>query len=114
MSDIHDIYKQIALPSGYTLEPCPVCSSKAELWQFSESDKSPTQKLVCCTQGEPIGPQDGLIFHGCLLYMPPDIFMRPTISDAVKYWNEFAVAIREMRLQHESKVSGSTQPAADK
>jgi hypothetical protein len=108
---MHDNYKQITLPSGYTLERCPVCSSQAELWQFSESDKSPTHKLVCCTYGDPIGPQDGLVNHGCPLYMPPDNFMRPTIRDAVKYWNELAVAVRALRLHHESTPSGPTQPA---
>lgn len=102
---MHDDYKQVDLSEyvfappngGPALEPCPVCGSKAALWQYSESDTAPRKLLVCCTHGEPIGPQEGLTNEGCLLYMPPDQFYRETIRDAVRYWNEFAKALTAMR-----------------
>lgn len=97
---MHDDYKQLDIPQGVTLEPCPVCRSASELWQYSESETAPRRLLVCCTHGEAIGPQDGLTNEGCLLYMPPDNFYRETIRDAVRYWNDFAKALNTMRRQN--------------
>lgn len=102
---MHDDYKQMVLPSEHTLEPCPVCGSKPELWQYSEDETSPVTKLVACSMGEPIGPQDGVVFAGCPLYMPPNNFYRATIREAVKFWNEMASALRVMRER-------KTKPAA--
>ena len=101
---MHDDYKPLDLsgfvsapPNGRVLEPCPVCGSEAGLWQYSESETAPRKLLVMCSHGEKIGPQDGLIHEGCLLYMPGDNFYRETIRDAVRYWNEFGQAITRMR-----------------
>jgi hypothetical protein len=102
---MHDDYKQLDLSQiamippngGPVLEPCPVCGSEAQLWQYSESDTAPRKLLGMCSHGEPIGPQDGLTNEGCLLYMPPNQFYRETIRDAVRYWNEFAKALTAMR-----------------
>jgi hypothetical protein len=99
-----DEYKQLDLsgyvtapPNGRVLEPCPVCGSEAQLWQYSESETSPRKLLGMCSHGEAIGPQDGLTNEGCLLYMPPDGFYRETIRDAVRYWNDFAKALVALR-----------------
>jgi hypothetical protein len=110
---MHDDYKQLDLSQiasvppngGPTLEPCPVCGSEAQLWQYSESDTAPRKLLGMCSHGEPIGPQDGLTNEGCLLYMPPNQFYRETIRDAVRYWNEFAKALTAMR------AAGAAVPA---
>jgi hypothetical protein len=102
---MHDDYKQLDLsgyvtapPNGRVLEPCPVCGSEAQLWQYSESETSPRQLLVMCSHGEAIGPQDGLANAGCPFYMPPNGHYRETIRDAVRYWNELAKAITTLRL----------------
>ncbi|HEY0915673.1 MAG TPA: hypothetical protein VGE22_12450 [Solimonas sp.] len=112
---MHDDYKPLnAGPnaSWTPLEPCPVCGSEAALWQYSESETAPRKLLVCCTHGDPIGPQDGLTNEGCLLYMPPDNFYRETIRDAARYWNEFAKALSALRRQNNWKqaqvLRGST------
>jgi hypothetical protein len=94
---MHDDYKPLDTPDGVTLHRCPVCSSEAALWQYSTSPTNPTTKSVMCTNGDKIGPQDGIKNEGCLLYMPPDNFYRATIRDAVRYWNEFAAALTALR-----------------
>ena len=94
---MHDDYKRIECAEDATLAPCPVCGSKAEMWQFSESETDPTSKLVCCSRGDPFGPQVGLVHAGCLLYMPPQEFYCSTKRDAVKYWNEYAAALIALR-----------------
>ena len=86
-----EMYKQLDTPEG--LELCPCCGSAAQLWQYSESATAPTSKVICCENAEQFGPQDGLVNGGCLLYMPPEGFYRPTLREAVKYWNEYAKAL---------------------
>ena len=97
MSAPHDDYKRLELPAGTHLYPCPVCQADAELWQYSESETTATTKAVCCGRGEAFGPQTGIVNEGCLLYMPPGDFYRATIKDAVKYWNDYAVALGRIR-----------------
>lgn len=92
---IHDDYKQLDCP--HDLERCPVCNSKPQLWQYSTSDTTPRRLLVACSHGDKIGPQEGLVTEGCLLYMPPDDFYRETIRDAASYWNRFAKALVALR-----------------
>lgn len=89
----HDEYKKIDTPDSVQLVPCPVCCAPAEIWRRSDSPSSPTETAVCCSNGEQIGPQDGEVNNGCLLYMPPDSFYRGTIREAVKYWTEYAKAL---------------------
>lgn len=95
---IHNDYKRLDDPVDPKItERCPCCGSEGQLWQYSESETSPTQKLVMCANGERFGPQDGMVGEGCPLYMPNDNFYRPTIKDAVRYWNEFSKALTEQR-----------------
>lgn len=90
-------FKPGTVPSGTVLSRCPVCGSEAELWLHSlDFENGPINKVVMCSNGEPFFPQDGL-FDGCLLYMPPNGFHRPTIREAVKYWNDYAAALTAMR-----------------
>lgn len=98
---MHDDYKPLDTPQG--LERCPVCGSEAGLWQYSESETAPRKLLVMCSHGDRIGPQDGLIHEGCLLYMPDNNFYRETIRDAVRFWNEFAKALSAFRRQNNWK-----------
>lgn len=104
MSDVREMYKQIETPQGSSLLPCPCCGSEAHVWQFSESETAPTTNSVMCDNGGPIGPQDGIVGAGCLLYMPPDAFYRPTIREAVKYWNDYAQALCSMQRTNRWKV----------
>ena len=93
----HDDYKPLVTPAGVTLRACPVCGAAPEIWQYSMSDDAPTSKAVMCSNGERIGPQDGVANDGCVLYMPPENFYRSRIVEAVKYWNEYAVALLQIR-----------------
>jgi hypothetical protein len=123
MSAPHDEYKRLNLAPGQQVEPCPVCGADSELWQFSETETSPTRKLVMCSNGDPIGPQEGggFLHEGCPLYMPNQGFYRSTIRDAVKYWNEFAKALQSQQrsrrwaranvLRKEAPASGGMQAA---
>lgn len=98
---MHDEYRQV--PCGVLLEPCPVCSGKAEAWEFSEKHTDPVKRLIACENGDPIGPQDHLVGSGCLLFMPPDAFYHDTMRSASRYWNEFAKAMRQLREANELK-----------
>lgn len=95
MSAPHDEY--LALGHAEKCLPCPCCGGDAEVWQFSESGESPTTKVVMCKHGNAIGPQDGITNEGCMLYMPPNEFYRPTIREAINYWNEFAKALQSLQ-----------------
>lgn len=95
LAPAHDDYKRIDLQPGQHLEPCPVCAADAGLWQHSDSDTSPVRRVVMCTNGESFGPQDGIVNEGCLLYMPPPQFYKPTGRQAMAYWNEYAKALTE-------------------
>jgi hypothetical protein len=97
VSTPHDDYKRLELPAGAALLPCPVCAADAELWQYSEADNGPTSKVGMCSRGEAFGPQSGIKNEGCLLYMPPDDFYRPTAREAVRFWNDYASAL--MKIQ---------------
>ena len=91
----HDDYQQLTCESP--LEPCPVCGSQGSLWQYSTSFTAPTKKVIMCVNADQIGPRDGVINQGCLLYMPPHDFYRDTIREAVSYWNQFSIALRTTR-----------------
>ena len=111
MSQPHDDYKRLTLQPGQHLYPCPVCAADAELWQYSEAETTPTTKLVMCSRGEAFGPQNGLVDEGCLLYMPPGAFYKASIRDAVKYWNDYAVALG--RIQRAGRRARSKVLRAD-
>ncbi len=97
MTQPHDDYKALTTPDGTRLDACPVCGHPAELWQYSTSTDGPTTKLVCCTRGDPFGPQEGQAMGGCLLYLPPQPFYQATIREAVRYWNDYARALVKLR-----------------
>lgn len=98
----HDDYKPLEVPTpGPSLYDCPVCGSKASLWQYSKSETTATTKAVMCTMGDAFGPQDAIVNEGCLLYMPPRVFYKATIRDAIKYWNAYAVSL--MKLQRSNR-----------
>lgn len=96
-----------------SIEACPVCGSAAELWSHSKDFATgPILKAVMCSNGDAFGPQGEEIFGGCLLYMPPSAFYQPTIREAVKYWNQYAVALRALRnlLQSPEQAGGGETP----
>lgn len=85
-----------------TLLSCPCCGSKAQAWRYKESE-STTTVSICCSNGEPIGPQEqsgGITSTGCVLYMPPGEFYRPRIKDAAAYWNAYVEAISQLRRKN--------------
>lgn len=92
----HDSYKLVDTPAGIVIAKCPVCGAPGTMWRYSEDPNAPTETSVMCSNGERIGPQDGL-HEGCLLYMPPPDFYRPTIREAVAHWNTFAEALVKQR-----------------
>lgn len=96
-----ELYKSVEVSSGLTLAPCPVCGADAELWQYSEDFKNgPIDKVVMCSNGDRFGPQEGAINEGCLLYMPPQSFYQGRIVEAVRFWNEYAQALIELRKKN--------------
>lgn len=103
-----ELYKLAALDPKTTIESCPVCGANALLWSYSDDfENGPVQKVVMCENGERIGPQEGIVQEGCLLFMPPPDFYQPTIREAVKFWNEFAKALSTQRRERnwqEAKV----------
>lgn len=94
---MHDSHTKVETPVGTTIVLCPVCSSIAELYRYSEAPDAPTTTAVMCSNGDRFGPQDGLTNEGCLLYLPPDQFYRGTIREAVKYWNQYACVLEIQR-----------------
>lgn len=105
MTKPHDDYKRLEFVAGTHVEPCPVCASAGELWQFSKSDDGPASKTVMCENGTAFGPQEGAVTEGCLLFMPPDDFYRATIREAVKYWNDYAVALGKIQRANRWKIA---------
>lgn len=94
----HDPYKNIPIPDGTHIEPCPVCGADGALWRRSDAFNEPMDHAVECTNGDAIGPQNGLMNEGCFLYFGPvEQFYHGRIADAVKYWNEFAKALNAQR-----------------
>jgi hypothetical protein len=100
MSAVADDYKQLEIPESSTMELCPCCGGKPELWQYTATPGGPTTKVVMCATVEPIGPQDGLTNEGCPLYMPPDCHYRATIREAVTFWNDFAKALTALQRKN--------------
>lgn len=106
----HDDYKLWSpAPDPATIRPCPICGKRGEVWQYAKTPHHQLQRAVMCTNGEAFGPQikdGGELFTGCILYMPPNSFYRPTTKEAVRYWNEYADALTAQRtaplpeLQH--------------
>ena len=93
----HEQYRHMQPQPTEKPVACPLCGGDAIVWEFSESMDSTVTRVVMCEHGDAIGPQDGLVNCGCLLYMPPDQFYRATGRDAVNYWNRFALALDELR-----------------
>ncbi len=94
---MHDDYRKMAPAPTEPVEPCPVCGSPASVWEYSEKPTDEVQRVVMCEKGDDLGPRDGLVWNGCLLYMPPQDFYKATGRDAVRYWNEFAKATNAHR-----------------
>lgn len=93
MSAPHDQFTKLERPAGH-IEHCPCCGSDVELWQFQRAEGGPATKAICCANGEAFGPQTGMDMGGCPLYMPNDDHYKATIREAVKYWNDYAVALQ--------------------
>lgn len=111
MTVTHEDYKRLEFVAGTHVEPCPVCASAGELWQFSTDDSGPTSKAVMCENGTSFGPQTNTAAAGCLLFMPPDDFYRATIREAVKYWNDYAVALLKIQRANRWKIHNAMRDA---
>lgn len=75
---------------------CPVCGARPSLWQHIERGGS-VSKVVMCSNGEQIGPDDSLASGGCPFFMPPQSFYRATIREARAFWNSYAQALVQLR-----------------
>ena len=94
---VHNDYRPMVPPPSEPIEPCPCCGSAASVWEYSEKPTDEVQRVVMCEKAEDLGPREGLVYTGCLLYMPPNDFYKATGRDAVRYWNEFAKATNAHR-----------------
>jgi hypothetical protein len=99
--NVREMYRPLDTPQGAQLERCPICEAEAGLWQFSEKPDAVVQRVVMCSHGDEIGPQDGIANSGCLMYMPDEAFYQPTAREAIRYWNGFAVALRALRAENQ-------------
>ena len=93
-------YKNIETPVGTCIEVCPCCGSEASLFRYSEIENGPTQVVVMCSNGDPIGQQEGIVYAGCPLYMPNNDFYCATVREAVRYWNNYAKALNAIRRRN--------------
>lgn len=99
-----EMYKLAQLPDNLTLEDCPVCGAVAELWSYSKDFQGgPIYKVVMCSHNEAIGPRDNDIYESCPLIMPPDDFCHGRIVEAVKFWNDYALALTGLRRERAVK-----------
>lgn len=110
----YEFHARIDVPAGTHVERCPICGDVGELYRCSDGPDLPTETAVMCANGECFGPQDGLVSEGCLLYLPHDSFYRPTARDAIKYWNEYAVALNAQRRQRNWEAARALRAAAQK
>ena len=94
-----DEYTRLDTPSGTHLEPCPCCGSNPKVWQYID-DAGDATKVVMCTFGSPIGPQNDELSNGCPLYFPSMEAYRATVREAVGYWNEFAEALTAIQREN--------------
>lgn len=82
-------YKQISLPSGVVLLPCPFCGSPAEMNEFTEFGK--VSKVVSCTNSGDIGEGDE-----CVMYFPSSVAYKATKREAIAVWNARAPVAVEL------------------
>lgn len=72
-----------------TLEPCPFCGNKAELWERKTGDAL-FQKVACCTMSG-----DGENSYECPMYLPSEGFYKSTKQEARATWNTRSNALKE-------------------
>lgn len=102
-----DQFNLLLTPEGSAIEACPCCGSNAQVYEIVSEDRA-TQKLVCCSNGERFGPQDGTNDDGCPLFMGTLGHHQPTIREAVKYWNEYAKSLTALQRKNRwQKVKAS-------
>ena len=80
-------YKQIPVPHGYELLPCPFCGSPAELSEYSDGSGY-VSKLVACTNGGDMPDSE----DECLMYLPSSVAYKATKREAIEIWNKRADA----------------------
>ncbi len=91
----HEMYREMHPQPSEPIATCPLCGSKALVFDFSEKPDDIVTRVVMCEMGEAKSeddpcPRDALAYSGCPFFMPPDDFYQPTGRQAVRYWNEFA------------------------
>lgn len=92
-----ELYTQI-VAHNQALQPCPLCGSPSELWQFSRDDLT-ASKVVMCSNGDPVAE----IESGCPMFMPPEDFYCATQREAASRWNTFCAATEEMRSVNKAR-----------
>lgn len=90
-----------------TLEPCPLCMGSTGLWRYSEGIDDPISHVVMCSHAGDIGPREDFFISACVMVMPPDDFYKPRQIEAINYWNDYAIAINNLRAQN---LAASLEP----
>lgn len=95
---IHDNYKRI---EGEGIRRCPCCGSPAELWQYSTSPTSPTNKVVMCSNNLAVieTPND-LLTADCPMFMPPQLFYKATAREAIDFWVRYGEALEALQRKN--------------
>jgi hypothetical protein len=91
-----DPYLQLAADAGADVRGCPLCGARPALWQLTAKDDT-ASKVVMCTSGD-AHARLGDDLDGCIFFMPPNRFYRPTRREAIGAWNEYAEACVASRI----------------
>jgi hypothetical protein len=100
---MREMYREID-PAPHVLSKCPVCSASAKMWEFSENPTDIVTRVAACSDGEEWFEGQGMVNEGCLLYMPPNCFYKPTARQAAAYWNKHAEILTGKRAKNERAV----------
>ena len=101
----HEEYRKMIPPPAELPYQCPCCGCPdVVVWEHSETPESIVTRVVTCESKDVIGPRGvedgGFGERGCLLFMPPRDFYRPTGREAVRYWNKYAAALLDIKIKN--------------
>jgi len=75
------------------LAPCPLCGAPAELWERDHPERGHAEKVVMCSNGDPLGPLEA----GCPFFVPPQDHYRARQVEAIAFWSELVEAVKAAR-----------------
>lgn len=104
---------QLDVPTDATLNRCPACGSRPEVWEarsrceLDAQSHTKVTKYVCCPNtgyGSDDGKTDEGLGTDCPFYEPPGAFHRATKREAIEFWN--LVTGRKIPLTDEEQSRG--------